>query len=75
MLERAGFACEAKEVVPEVRCQFYPPDRPGLEVDERRGGSFRSTEWLDPKSCQALCPAHHDWKHAHPAAARDRGLR
>ena len=75
VISRAGGRCEALGVIPDHECQFYPPDRPGLEVDEKRGGSYRSTEWLDPDSAQALCPKAHDWKHANPEAARECGLK
>lgn len=56
--------CQAAVFVPEVACGFLP-GRPGLEVDELRGGSRRATEWLDPEDCQAICPVHHDWKTDH----------
>jgi hypothetical protein len=64
VLARADGACQYADVVPEVRCAFYT-DRPGLEVDELRGGSYRVTEWLDPNACRAVCPAHHDHKTGH----------
>jgi hypothetical protein len=60
--DRAGGRCEYAEIIPEVRCGFLPGR--GMEVDELRGGSFRSSEWLDPDRCRLVCPVHHDWKSA-----------
>ena len=65
VIARAGNRCEGVDVVPEISCGFYPPERPWLEVDELHGGAARASEWLDPSKCQALCPAHHDYKTAH----------
>lgn len=62
VLERADGKCEHAPHIPEVPCGYYPPERPGLEVDELRGGSWRGTEYLDPASCRATCPRHHDIK-------------
>jgi hypothetical protein len=62
-LQRAGDRCEMAEIVPEVRCAFYGGR--GLEVDELRGGAYRSTEWLDLDRVAVGCPAHHDWKTDH----------
>jgi len=64
VLARDG-GCIAIDLVPEVRCASPDLRRPALEVDELRGGSYRSLEWLDPDSCNTLCQAHHDWKTAH----------
>lgn len=61
---RAGGACEYASVVPEVTCGFLP-GRSRMEVDELRGGSFRSVEYLDVERCRLTCPVHHDWKTAH----------
>ena len=52
--------CVARTVITEIACGFLP-ERPGLEVDEIRGGSYRCTEWLQPERCRLLCPAHHDF--------------
>lgn len=65
VLRRANGECAYAPIVPEVQCAFYPPDRPGLEVDELRGGAHRSIEWLNPDACRAACPAHHDYKTDH----------
>lgn len=56
--------CIARLVITEIECGFLP-NRSVLEVDEIRGGSYRSTEWLDADRCQLLCPAHHDFKTDH----------
>jgi hypothetical protein len=61
--ERAGGRCEYAPVIPEVPCGMLPGR--GMEVDEMRGGSYRSTEWLDPDACRYTCPVHHDYKTAH----------
>jgi hypothetical protein len=60
--QRAGFQCEYQHVIPEVACDLRPGRN--MEVDELRGGSYRSVEWLDPEWCRYTCPAHHDWKTA-----------
>lgn len=71
VLRRAGAAdpgdlsaCQYRVIIPEVACSWLP-DRRQLEVDELRGGSHRSTEWLDPDQCRATCPFHHDIKTTH----------
>lgn len=61
---RSGGRCQYAAVIPEVPCGFFV-DRPGMEVDEMRGGAWRSTEYLDPDRCRLTCPAHHDWKTDH----------
>lgn len=65
---RAGGRCEARFMVPEVKC--WGP----MDVDEyvlrSAGGSH-----LDEENCQLLCRGHHDWKHAEPILAAERGLR
>lgn len=68
VLARAGNRCQWAEVVPWVRCGWLPGRRQ-LEVDELRGGSYRSTEYLDPDRCRAACPRHHDYKTAHKREA------
>lgn len=73
-LERAGWRCEAADLVPEVRCASRPGRGP-LEVDERAARGVRPGSHLDPDLVQVLCPAHHDWRHAHPLEAEARGLR
>ncbi|HKO85637.1 MAG TPA: hypothetical protein VJ140_14015 [Actinomycetota bacterium] len=57
-------ACQYRRAVPEVACGWLPGRRV-LEVDELRGGSYRSAEWLDPSRCRAVCPCHHDYKTTH----------
>lgn len=64
VLARAGHRCEYEGAIPEVRCGFLPGRRQ-LEVDELRGGAYRSTEYLDPERCRAACPKHHDFKTEH----------
>lgn len=64
VIERAGGECQYAEVIDWVSCGTLP-DRSGLEVDELRGGSFRSTEYLDPEACRATCPRHHEYKTSH----------
>lgn len=67
VIRRAGGRCQYENVVPEIPCGFLP-DRRKLEVDELRGGSYRSIEYLDPDSCRATCPRHHDYKTANKRA-------
>lgn len=66
---RAGGRCEARHLVPSVKC--WGP----LDVDEIESRGTHPGSHLDPDLCQLLCRAHHDWKHAHPAAALELGLR
>ena len=73
VLARAGYRCEARNLVPEVRC-WHPPGVE-LDVDEVVPRGVYPGGHLDPDNCQALCRAHHDWKHAEPEAAVERGLR
>lgn len=68
-LERAGWRCQAAELVPEVRC------RGPLDVDERTARGTHPGSHLDLEVTQALCRAHHEWKGDHPAAAEQLGLR
>lgn len=63
VIARAGGRCEYADVIPEVPCGMLPGR--GMEVDELRGGSRRSSEWLDVDRCRLACPVHHDWKTAH----------
>lgn len=69
VLDRAGYRCEADELVPEVTCSGR------LDVDEVIPRGVNPGGHLDPDNCQVLCRAHHDWKHANPAEAVSRGLR
>jgi hypothetical protein len=68
-LHRAGHRCCAIDIVPEVTC--WGP----LDVDEIRSRGVNPGGHLDTANTQVLCRAHHDWRHAHPAEARARGLR
>lgn len=69
MRQRAGGRCEARDLVPEVRC--WGP----LDVDELEARGVHPGAHLDPDLCQLLCRGHHDWRHANPAEAEARGLR
>lgn len=64
----AGHACSARAIVPELPC------RGPLDVDEVAGRGRYPGGHLDPSNVQVLCRAHHNWKHANPLAARERGL-
>lgn len=68
-LKRAGYRCEATEVVPEVEC------RGGLDVDEIVLRSGYRDGHLDEENTQVLCRAHHNWKHDNDDEAEKRGLR
>lgn len=68
-LRAAGWRCTATATVPEVRC--WGP----LDVDEVKSRGVNPGGHLDPSNVQVLCRAHHDWRGAHPAEARARGLR
>lgn len=67
VLERDGYTCTAKEILPEIAC--WGP----LDVDEIIGRG-RGGDWLDVDNCQVLCRAHHMWKHDNPARALELGL-
>lgn len=61
VLKRDG-VCQYARVIPEVPCSSPFAHRPPLEVDELRGGSHRSIEYLNPDACVAVCQTHHDIK-------------
>jgi 5-methylcytosine-specific restriction endonuclease McrA len=61
--------CQARTLVPEVRC--WGP----MDVDEICPRSACPGGHLDVDNCQVLCRGHHDWKHAHPIEAAALGLR
>lgn len=48
--------------------------RAPLEVHEIRGGADRSTTYLEPDWCIALCPVAHDWIGSHRDDAVELGL-
>lgn len=66
-LHRDG-SCRGREAVPEVTCQGP------LDVDEIVSRARYPGGHLDLDNVQVLCRAHHDWKHAEPEAAVERGL-
>lgn len=66
--ERAGGLCEARDLVPEVKC--WGP----FDVDEIEARGVHPGAHLDPDLCQLLCRGHHRWKGDHPAEARRLGL-
>lgn len=66
--------CQARALVPEVRCASPIRDRAPLEVHEIVKRARWSRAWLTPEVCVALCQAHHDWTEAEPALATERGL-
>lgn len=68
-IRRAGGECQAAGIVPEIAC--WGP----LDVDEVIGRGVKPGGHLDETNTQALCRAHHSWKHENPAEARRRGLR
>lgn len=72
VLNRAAGVCEAMTLVPEIKCASPWYNRPKLECHELHGGSYRSTEWLDPDCIQALCQQHHDWVTEHKREYLDR---
>jgi hypothetical protein len=61
VLARAGRRCQYRVLWPDVPCGWLP-GRYGLEVDEIRGGSYRSQEHTDPDRCRATCAVHHELK-------------
>lgn len=68
VMERDGFACRASQW-----SELCGPCWGPLDVHEpktrARGGSH-----LSPDAAIAICRAHHDWTHQHPAAAAELGL-
>ena len=53
VLARAGGRCEYEGAIPEVRCGFLPGRRQ-LEVDELRGGSYRSMTMRRPSANSSI---------------------
>lgn len=68
-LRRAGWKCEARDLVPEVRCWG------DLDVDERKSRGVNPGGQYDASNTQVLCRAHHEWRTREPDKARERGLR
>lgn len=66
---RDGYRCRGADLVPEVTC--WGP----LDPDEWELRSARPGGHLDIDNVWLLCRAHHNWKHAHPIEAGERGLR
>ena len=52
-----------------VQCAVTPS-----EVHELGRGSYRSSCWLDPELCIALCRPCHQWVTEHPTEAQVLGL-
>ncbi len=76
VIERDGHSCAAAALADIIGpCRFYPPGRPGLEVDEKAARGVVPGSHLRAELGQALCPFHHDWRHANPAEASRLGLR
>lgn len=65
---RADHQCQAAQLVPEVACQGI------LEADHIVPKGRRPDLRHDLDNGQALCSAHHAWKHAHTAHAKVLGL-
>jgi hypothetical protein len=70
--DRAAGRCEYAAVIPEKPCGFVAGR--GMEVDEIRGGSYRSIEHTDPAFCWYTCPMHHDYKTSHKRTIIERLL-
>lgn len=68
-LKAAGYRCAGQALVPHVRCAGP------LDVDEITPRGVKPGAHLDRAETQVLCRAHHEWKHANPAAAAEVGLR
>ena len=68
-MERAGGRCEAAVLVPEVACWGV------LDPDEVVPRGVYPKGHLDLDNVRMHCRGHHDWKHAHPVEAVERGLR
>lgn len=68
-LSRAGWKCQAAEIVPEIEC--WGP----LDTDERKSRGVNPGGHLDDSNTQALCRAHHTWRTDEPEEAWKRGLR
>ena len=66
VLTRPGPRCEIGQAFPEIPCgSIVTPERKhAIEVDEIRGGAYRSTEMYDPERCRRGCHRHHDHKTA-----------
>ena len=66
---RSGYRCEARDLVPEVRCAGP------LDCDEKAPRGRYPGAHLDPTVTQSVCRAHHGWLDLHPTEAMERGLR
>ena len=67
VLERDKRQCQAKDLVPEVRC--WGP----LAVHEVKPRG-RGGDWLSVDEGITLCAAHHQWVHEHSLKAEELGL-
>lgn len=67
-IERDGHACQARLLVPEIRC--------GGKLDPQHviPQGVRKDLAAEPRNIVACCRRHHDWIGDHPEAARALGL-
>lgn len=67
-IERDGHACQARLLVPEIRC--------GGKLDPQHviPQGVRKDLAADPENIVACCRRHHDWIGDHPERARALGL-
>ena len=67
VLDRDG-GCVGATRLPDIVCAGP------VDVHEIVRRSQNANAWLEPDLCVAICRAHHDAVHAHPAQAREAGL-
>lgn len=73
VVARDGATCWAKALPTGISCGTAP-GRERLELHETLKRSRFSGAATDPRYQRLLCPAHHDWTEAEPAAATEVGL-
>ncbi|HEY3484295.1 MAG TPA: hypothetical protein VGK49_02875 [Ilumatobacteraceae bacterium] len=68
VLERDGFTCQAREVLPDIACEGR------LDVHELVRRSQWSEGWLYAPNCKTVCRAHHEFVTARPEVGHAVGL-
>lgn len=68
VLERDGYTCQAREVLPDIACSGR------LDVHELVRRSQWSEGWLYASNCVAVCRNHHRFVTTHPEVGHAVGL-
>lgn len=70
ILSRAGWQCEARDLVPHITC--WPASSRALQLHHVKNRSQGGTN--DDDNLRAVCGTHHNWITEHPADAHEVGL-